>query len=62
VCSAVPAGTIEDFVVKRVLQAIGGEDGRRSDMTTKRLAELDERSNQLKLRMAELHDELAAVQ
>jgi site-specific DNA recombinase len=47
---------------KRVLQAIGGEEARRSDMTTKRLAELDERANQLELRMAELGDELATVQ
>lgn len=46
---------------KRVLQAIGGNESR-SDMATKHLAELDERANQLKLRVAELHDELAAVQ
>jgi site-specific DNA recombinase len=43
-----PAGTIEDFVVKQ--------------MTTKRLAELDERGHQLEQRMAELRDELAAAQ
>ena len=45
-----------------MLQAIGGEETRRSDMITKRLAELDERASQLEQRMAELHDELAAVQ
>jgi hypothetical protein len=33
-----------------------------ADMTTKRLAELDERASQLEQRMAELRDELAAVQ
>jgi site-specific DNA recombinase len=46
---------------KRVLQAIGGNEAR-SDMTTKRLAELDERANQLEQRMAELRDEVTAVQ
>jgi site-specific DNA recombinase len=46
---------------KRVLQAIGGNEAR-SDMTTKRLAELDERDHQLELRMAELRGEIAAVQ
>jgi outer membrane murein-binding lipoprotein Lpp len=46
---------------KRVLQAIGGNEAR-SDMTTKRLAELDERNHQLEQRMAELRDELAAAQ
>jgi hypothetical protein len=35
---------------KRVLQAIGGGEAR-SDMTTKRLAELDERDHQLEQRM-----------
>jgi chromosome segregation ATPase len=44
-----------------VLQAIGGNEAR-SDMTTKRLAELDERASQLEQRMAELRDELAAAQ
>jgi site-specific DNA recombinase len=44
-----------------VLQAIGGDQAR-SDMTTKRMAELDERDHQLEQRMAELRDELAAVQ
>jgi septal ring factor EnvC (AmiA/AmiB activator) len=46
---------------KRVLQAIGGGEAR-SDMTTKRLAELDKCASQLEQRMAELRDELAAVQ
>ena len=46
---------------KRVLQAIGGNEAR-SDMTTKRLAELEERASQLELRIAELTDELAAAQ
>jgi hypothetical protein len=46
---------------KRVLQAIGGE-APRSDLTTKRLAELDVRDHQLEQRMAELHDELAGFQ
>jgi hypothetical protein len=44
-----------------VLQVIGGNEAR-SDTTTKRLAELDERGHQLEQRMAELRDELAAVQ
>jgi site-specific DNA recombinase len=44
-----------------VLQAIGGNEAR-SDMTTKRLAELDERDHELGQRMAELRDELAATQ
>ena len=44
-----------------MLQAIGGNEAR-SDMTTKRLVELDERDSQLEQRMAELGDELAAVQ
>ena len=44
-----------------MLQAIGGGEAR-SDMTTKRLAELDERDHQLEQRIAELRDELAAVQ
>jgi hypothetical protein len=46
---------------KRVLQAIGGNEAR-SDMTTSRLAELDARASQLEQRMAELRDELVAVQ
>jgi hypothetical protein len=46
---------------KRVLQAIGGNEAR-SDMTTKRLAELDAHDHQLEQRMAELRDELAAIQ
>jgi septal ring factor EnvC (AmiA/AmiB activator) len=46
---------------KRVLQAIGGNEAR-SDVTTKRLAELDERADQLEQRMTELRDELTAVQ
>jgi hypothetical protein len=46
---------------KRVLQVIGGGEAR-SDMTTKHLAELDERDHQLKQRLAELRDELAAAQ
>jgi site-specific DNA recombinase len=45
-----------------MLQAIGGNEGRRSDMTTKPLAELDERASQLEQRMAELRDELAAIE
>jgi site-specific DNA recombinase len=44
-----------------VLQVIG-DGGARSDMTTKRMAELDERDHQLEQRIAELRDELAAVQ
>ena len=44
-----------------MLQAIGGNESR-SDMITKRLSELDERDHQLEQRMAELRDELAAVQ
>jgi site-specific DNA recombinase len=44
-----------------VLQDIGGDEAR-SDMTTRRLAELDERAHQLEQRMTELRDELAAVQ
>jgi site-specific DNA recombinase len=44
-----------------VLQAIGGNEAR-GDITTQRLAELDERNHQLEHRMAELRDELAAVQ
>jgi hypothetical protein len=43
-----------------VLQATGGEA--RSDMTTKHLAELDERDLLLEQRMAELRNELAVVQ
>jgi hypothetical protein len=43
---------------KRVLQTIGGDEARRSDMITMRLAELNERASKLELRMAEL----AAVQ
>ena len=43
-------------------QAIGGEEARLSDMTTKRVAELDERDHQLERRMAELRDELSAIQ
>jgi septal ring factor EnvC (AmiA/AmiB activator) len=46
---------------KRVLQAIGGGEAR-SGITTERIAELDERANKLEQRMAELRDELAAVQ
>jgi site-specific DNA recombinase len=46
---------------KRVLQVIGGGEAR-SDMTTKRITELDERDHQLEQRMAELRDELAAAQ
>ena len=46
---------------KRVLQAIGGGEAR-SDMTTKRLAELNQRDHQPEQRLAELRDELAAVQ
>jgi hypothetical protein len=42
-------------------QTIGGGEAR-SDMTTKRLAELDERDHQLEQRMAELRDELAVLQ
>jgi multidrug efflux pump subunit AcrA (membrane-fusion protein) len=45
-----------------VLQAIGGGEAPRSDMTTKRMAELDARNNQVEQRMTELRDELAAVQ
>jgi hypothetical protein len=46
---------------KRVLQAIGGNEAH-NDMTTKRLVELDARDHQLEQRMADLRDELAAVQ
>jgi septal ring factor EnvC (AmiA/AmiB activator) len=45
---------------KRVLLAIGGNEAR-SDMITKRLAELDERDYQVKQRLAELRVELAAT-
>jgi hypothetical protein len=44
-----------------VLQAIGGNEAR-SDMTTKRMAELDERDHQLEQRIAELRDDIAAAQ
>ena len=44
-----------------MLQAVGGGEAR-SDMTIKRLAELDERASQLEQRMTELRDEPAAVQ
>ena len=47
---------------KHMLQAIGGDKARRRDMTTERIAELDEGASQLELRIAELRDELAAVQ
>jgi site-specific DNA recombinase len=47
---------------KRVLQTIGSDEARRSGITTERIAELDERANQLELRMTELRDELTAVQ
>jgi hypothetical protein len=47
---------------KRELQAIGSDEARQSGITTERIAELDERADQLELRMAELRNELAAVQ
>jgi hypothetical protein len=46
----------------RVLRAIGGEEAPRGDMTTERLTEFDECASQLEQRMADLRDELAAVQ
>lgn len=47
---------------RRVLQAAGGERAHRSDMITKRIAELNERASQLEQRIAELSDELDTVQ
>jgi hypothetical protein len=44
-----------------LLRAIGGDEARRCDISTKRLAELNERASKLELRLAELRDKLAAV-
>jgi septal ring factor EnvC (AmiA/AmiB activator) len=47
---------------RRVLQAIGEGNARQSSMAAERLAELDEQAHQLEHRMAELRDELAAIE
>ena len=45
-----------------MLQAIGGDEFPRSDIFTKRLADNSTNADQLEQRIAELRDELAAVQ
>jgi len=47
---------------RRVLQAIGEGNARQSGMAAERLTELDEQAHQLEHRMAELRDELAAIE